>query len=57
MGDGRSGEKAASGTQNAVRAVALLFAYTVLAVLGLEVAFVHGTVSPVWPAAGLAIGR
>lgn len=56
MGAGRSGEKAISGTQNAVRAVALLLAYTALAVLGLEVAFIHGTVSPVWPAAGLAIG-
>ena len=41
--------------RDAVRAVGLAATYVAMAGLALTVAFVHGTVSPVWPPTGLAI--
>ena len=42
-------------TSQALRGIALTAAYVAAGWLGLLVAFVHGSVSPVWPPTGLAI--
>lgn len=41
--------------RDALRFVALIATYIAIAAMSLTVAFVHGTVSPVWPPTGLAI--
>lgn len=48
--------KAMSLAQGAMRTTMLAIVYVVVAGAGLQLAVVHGTVSPVWPAAGFAIG-
>src|SRR5262249_17826992 len=45
----------ASASRYALRTIALAVAYFVAARLGLSLSFSHGSISPVWPPAGIAI--